>query len=41
MVDHLRSNGVDVRGELQGFHDRRLFFVTGPDGITVELAQWD
>lgn len=40
-VEHLKSNGVDVRGELKGFHNRRLFFVAGPEGITVELAQWD
>jgi catechol 2,3-dioxygenase-like lactoylglutathione lyase family enzyme len=40
LVEDLRSNGVEVRGELRGFHDRRLFFLTGPDGITVELAQW-
>ena len=39
-VDHLRANGVAVRSELELFHDRRLFFVTGPEGITVELAQW-
>lgn len=39
-IDHLRTNGVDVRSELELFHDRRLFFVTGPEGITVELAQW-
>ena len=40
-VRHLRSHGVEVRGELSGFHNRRLFFVTGPEDITVELAQWD
>lgn len=40
LVTHLKSNGVEVRGELKDFHDRRLFFLTGPDGITVELAQW-
>lgn len=40
-AEYLRMNGVEVRGELQGFHDRRLFFVTGPEDITVELAQWD
>jgi catechol 2,3-dioxygenase-like lactoylglutathione lyase family enzyme len=40
VVATLKSNGVEVRGELAGFHDRRLFFLTGPDGITVELAQW-
>ena len=41
MVDKLASGGVEVRHELSGFHDRRLVFLSGPDGITVELAQWD
>jgi len=41
MVEQLRDNGVEVRSELKGFHDRLLYFVTGPEGITVELAQWD
>jgi catechol 2,3-dioxygenase-like lactoylglutathione lyase family enzyme len=41
MVERLRDNGVEVRSELQGFHDRLLYFLTGPEGITVELAQWD
>lgn len=40
MVADLRAKGVEVRGELKGFHDRQLFFLTGPEGITVELAQW-
>jgi len=22
------------------FHDRKLVFLDGPEGITVELAQW-
>lgn len=40
VVANLRAHGVEVRGELKGFHDRHLVFLTGPDGITVELAQW-
>ena len=40
VVANLRAHGVEVRGELKGFHDRHLVFVTGPEGITVELAQW-
>jgi catechol 2,3-dioxygenase-like lactoylglutathione lyase family enzyme len=40
-VERLRAAGVEVRGELAGFHQRRLFFVTGPEGITVELAEWE
>jgi catechol 2,3-dioxygenase-like lactoylglutathione lyase family enzyme len=41
MVERLQSRGVEVRGELEGFHNRRLFFLSGPEGITVELAQWN
>ena len=41
MVERLRANGVEVRSELEGFHDRLLYFLTGPEGITVELAEWD
>jgi catechol 2,3-dioxygenase-like lactoylglutathione lyase family enzyme len=40
MVADLEAHGVEVREELADFHDRRLFFVTGPEGITIELAQW-
>ena len=40
-VAHLKANGVEVRSELKAFHNRRLYFVTGPEGITIELAQWD
>jgi catechol 2,3-dioxygenase-like lactoylglutathione lyase family enzyme len=39
-VERLKAAGVEVRGELEGFHQRRLFFLTGPEGITVELAEW-
>lgn len=41
MVARLRAAGVEIRGELKAFHGRRLFFLTGPEGITVELAEWD
>jgi catechol 2,3-dioxygenase-like lactoylglutathione lyase family enzyme len=40
MVAQLEADGVEVRHELTGFHDRRLYFLTGPEGITIELAQW-
>jgi hypothetical protein len=23
------------------FHDRKLVFLSGPEGVTVEMAQWD
>ena len=40
IVKRLKENGVEVRSELKLFHNRQLFFLTGPEGITVELAQW-
>ncbi len=40
-INHVKAHGVQVRSELKGFHNRRLFFLTGPEGITVELAQWE
>jgi catechol 2,3-dioxygenase-like lactoylglutathione lyase family enzyme len=38
-VEHLKANGVEVRGCLDGFYDRRVLFVTGPEGITIERSQ--
>jgi hypothetical protein len=26
--------------EVMDFHDRKLVFLAGPDGVTIELAQW-
>ncbi len=40
VIATLKEAGVEVRSELSAFHDRRLVFVTGPEGITVELAEW-
>jgi len=40
-VNYVKAHGVEARSELKGFHNRRLFFLTGPEGITVELAQWE
>jgi len=39
-VAHLRANGVETLNEVMDFHDRKLVFLSGPDGVTVELAQW-
>lgn len=39
-VEHLKAHGVEVRSELSDFHNRRLFFLTGPEGVTIELAEW-
>jgi catechol 2,3-dioxygenase-like lactoylglutathione lyase family enzyme len=40
-VASLKSNGVELRNEVMHFHDRKLVFLSGPDGVTVELSEWD
>lgn len=39
-VARLTANGVRLRNEVMTFHDRKLVFLVGPEGITVELAEW-
>ncbi len=39
-VERLRAAGVTFRNELMTFHQRKLIFLEGPEGITVELAEW-
>jgi catechol 2,3-dioxygenase-like lactoylglutathione lyase family enzyme len=39
-VRRLIANGVRIRNEIMQFHDRKLVFLCGPEGVTVELAQW-
>jgi catechol 2,3-dioxygenase-like lactoylglutathione lyase family enzyme len=40
-VARLKANGVQLRNELMDFHNRKLVFLSGPEGVTVELAEWD
>jgi catechol 2,3-dioxygenase-like lactoylglutathione lyase family enzyme len=40
-VARLRASGVRLRNEVMVFHDRKLVFLSGPEGITVELAEWE
>jgi catechol 2,3-dioxygenase-like lactoylglutathione lyase family enzyme len=39
-VRRLTARGIEMRNEIMLFHDRKLVFITGPEGITLELAQW-
>jgi catechol 2,3-dioxygenase-like lactoylglutathione lyase family enzyme len=39
-VKRLTSQGVSLRNEIMDFHARKLVFLSGPEGITVELAEW-
>lgn len=40
-VAKLQANGVQLRNEIMDFHDRKLVFLSGPEGITVELSERD
>ena len=40
-VARLKANGVKLRNEVMDFHNRKLVFLSGPEGITVELAEWE
>jgi catechol 2,3-dioxygenase-like lactoylglutathione lyase family enzyme len=39
-VRKLSASGVEMRNEIMRFHDRKLVFIAGPEGVTLELAQW-
>ena len=39
-VERLTAHGVTLRTEVLDFHARKLVFLSGPEGITVELAEW-
>ena len=39
-IERLTANGVTLRNQIMEFHNRKLGFLAGPEGITVELAQW-
>lgn len=36
----LAAAGIAPRNAMMEFHDRRLVFLNGPDGVVIELAQW-
>ena len=39
-VARLKANGITLRNDLMDFHQRKLVFLSGPEDITVELAEW-
>jgi catechol 2,3-dioxygenase-like lactoylglutathione lyase family enzyme len=40
LIAKVTAAGVRLRNKPMVFHDRKLVFLEGPDGITVELAEW-
>lgn len=39
-IAKLEDGGFRTRSEVMDFHSRKLVFIEGPEGVTVELAQW-
>jgi catechol 2,3-dioxygenase-like lactoylglutathione lyase family enzyme len=39
-VARVRAGGFRTRNEVMDFHSRKLVFIEGPEGVTVELSQW-
>jgi catechol 2,3-dioxygenase-like lactoylglutathione lyase family enzyme len=39
-MERLRAAGFAPRNTILEFHDRRLIFFDGPEGVTVELSEW-
>jgi catechol 2,3-dioxygenase-like lactoylglutathione lyase family enzyme len=39
-VARLRARGVETRNEVMDFHSRKLVFLKGPEGVTIELVEW-
>ena len=39
-LKRLKSFGVKARNDIMDFHSRKLVFLSGPEGITVELSEW-
>jgi len=40
VVRTMRANGYHTRNDMLDFHSRKLIFLYGPEGITIELSQW-
>ena len=40
VIAKVTAAGVKLRNKPMVFHDRKLVFLEGPEGITVELAEW-
>ena len=40
MLAVLEAKGVRQRGEMLEFPHRKLVFLEGPEGITIELSEW-
>ena len=39
-IGKLKTGGVEMLNDVMDFHDRKLVFMRGPEGITLELSEW-
>jgi catechol 2,3-dioxygenase-like lactoylglutathione lyase family enzyme len=39
-IRKMHENGFETRGGVLDFHSRKLVFLDGPEGVTVELSEW-
>ncbi len=39
-VAKMKAAGFATRNQVMDFHSRKLVFLEGPEGVTVELSQW-
>jgi catechol 2,3-dioxygenase-like lactoylglutathione lyase family enzyme len=39
-VAKVRAHGFKTRNQIMDFHSTKLVFIDGPEGVTVELAEW-
>jgi len=39
-VARIQQAGIELRSPVMDFHRRKLVFLSGPEDVTVELAQW-
>ena len=39
-VEKLKAAGVEILNDVMVFNGRKLVYFVGPEGITMELAQW-
>ncbi len=39
-MEKLKANGVEILNDIMDFHTRKLVYFSGPEGITLELAEW-
>ncbi len=39
-VEKLTANGVEILNDIMDFHERKLVYFSGPEGVTLELSEW-